>query len=120
ILFKNIRFRGELIISKNEIVDYFYSLKQIPTIPNRISRVKDWVLDKLQELEKNERSKEWVEEERELLSKEDYLKIYRKLQKQQRFTENTFNDYEREEQLIGEWVVRRRIKPLRNKIINLA
>lgn len=120
ILFKNIRFRGELIISKNEIVDYFYSLKQIPTIPNRISRVKEWILDKLQELEKNERSKEWVEEERELLSKEDYLRIYRKLQKQQRFTENTFNDFELEEQLIGEWVVRRRIKPLRNKIINLA
>ena len=72
-LFKNIRFRGELLISKKEIYDYFYSLKQISSIPNRISLVKEWLLDKLKVVEKNERSKEWVEEERELLNKDDLL-----------------------------------------------
>jgi DNA helicase II / ATP-dependent DNA helicase PcrA len=119
-LFKNIRFRGELLISKKEIYDYFYSLKQISSIPNRISLVKEWLLDKLKVVEKNERSKEWVEEERELLNKDDYLKIYRKLQKQKRFTEDTFDDFAREEQLLAGWVVKRRLKPLRDKIANLV
>ena len=114
-LFKNIRFRGELLISKKEIYDYFYSLKPIYSIPNRISLVKEWLLDKLKVVGKNERSKKWVEEERELLNKDDYLKIYRKLQKQKRFTEDTFDDFEREEQLLADWVVKRRLKPLRDE-----
>ena len=66
-------------------------------------------------VEKNERSKEWVEEERELLNKDDYLKIYRKLQNKNGLLKIAFDDFEREEQLLADWVVKRRLKPLRDK-----
>ncbi|MCU9615094.1 UvrD-helicase domain-containing protein [Caldibacillus lycopersici] len=118
--FKNITFRKEKFINKEEIEQYFYSLDRSISIPNRIIIVKDWLLLKLKEKEQEERPKEWVEEERELLEREDYLKVYKKLQKEQRFTDDTFNDFDREEKLLAEWIVRKRIKPLRRKIESLA
>lgn len=119
LIFKNISFRGEPFVGAQEIRDYFYSLNSSITIPNRLQIVKEWLIEKLEQKEKSERSKQWVEEERELLDRADYLKIYKKLQKQQRFTEDTFNDFEREEQMLNEWLVKRRIKPLKRRVHNL-
>ena len=115
-LFKNIKFRGDLFISKEEIADYFYRLTHIQTIPNRLVHVKNWLQERLDEKEKSEKTSEWVEMERELLEREEYLKVYKKLQRERRFTENTFDDFEREERLIADWIVKRKLKPLRKKI----
>jgi len=119
-IFKNILFRGETVLSSKEIANYFYQLDPTISIPNRLNKVKEWLLSELREKEMQERTKEWVEEERELLDREDYLKVYKKLQKEKRFTEDTFNDFEREEALLSKWIVRKRIKPLRRKIKQLA
>ncbi|MFD1849355.1 RNA polymerase recycling motor HelD [Oceanobacillus bengalensis] len=118
--FKNIVFRNEVFITSEEITAYFYQLDKNISIPNRITLVKDWLLEQLALKEKDERKQEWVEEERELLGRAEYLKVYKKLQKEQRFTEDTFDDQEREEILLNKWLVRRRIKPLKRKINQLA
>lgn len=119
-MFKNISFRGEVFISKQEIKEYFYSLGKQISIPNRIQLLKDWLLIKMDEKEKEEKGKEWVLQESELLDREDYLKVYRKLQKEQRFSENTFNDFEREENMLADWIIKRKLAPLRKKINELA
>lgn len=119
-IFRNIVFRGDTFITKEEIAHYFYQLEPSVSIPNRLMKVKEWLLSELRKKEKHERTKEWVEEERELLSREDYVKVYKKLQKEKRFTEDTFNDFEREEALLSRWIVRGRMKPLRRKISQLA
>lgn len=119
-LFKNISFRGERFITREEILSYFYSIENHITIPNRIQILRDWLLEKVDEKEKEERTKDWVLEESELLDREDYLKVYRKLQKEQRFSDKTFNDYDREEKMLAELIVRRKLAPLRRKINDYA
>ncbi|RCK12638.1 hypothetical protein DT075_12600 [Bacillus licheniformis] len=66
---------------------------------DRIEQTGKWLLQLLNKYERQERKKDWVIEESELLDKEEYLKAYKRLQEEQRFTENTFDDYERERNL---------------------
>lgn len=117
--FRNILFRKEVIIPAEEIAAYFYRLDPSISLANRLDLVKDWLLEKLNNLEKEELTKEWVEEESELLSKEEYMKIYKKLQKERRFTEDTFDDFDREQKMLAQYIVRRRVQPLKQKISEL-
>lgn len=66
-----------------------------------------WLLSELNKLEKKERRKDWVVHEAELLDKEDYLDVYKKLQERKRFSESTFNDYQREQQLLAAIIVKK-------------
>jgi DNA helicase-2/ATP-dependent DNA helicase PcrA len=119
LVFKDIQFRGDVLISNREIQDYFYSLDRSFSIPNRMQLVKDWLMKELKRWVKRERSKSWVEEEIQYLEKEDYLEVYKKLQAKQQFTENTFDDFEREQRLLAEMVVKERFKPLFVMVKNL-
>lgn len=118
--FRSIVFRSEPFVHRDEIRQFFYSLNPLLPIPNRIQLVKEWLLNRIEEKGAEERKKEWVEEERDLMSREEYVKAYRTLQREQRFTENTFNDFEREEQLLATWIVNKRLKPLKRKVEELA
>ncbi|QHS23663.1 UvrD-helicase domain-containing protein [Virgibacillus sp. MSP4-1] len=117
--FRNITFKGKVLVSKDEIYHYFYSLDSHVTIAHRMDEVCDWILEKLAEVEKTERQKDWVLSEIELLDKEDYAQAFQKLDQQKNFNDETFDDYEREEQKLRKWVVRRRMNPLRQKIKRL-
>ncbi|WP_078547611.1 RNA polymerase recycling motor HelD [Litchfieldia alkalitelluris] len=116
LIFKNIDFRGDTIITSKQIEKYFYSIDNNISIANRIQMVSEWLLKKLVKIQKVERQKDWVIEESELLDREDYLKAYNKLQNDNRFTENTFDDYEREEQLLAKIVIKRNFKPIKKAV----
>ncbi|MGI8317134.1 RNA polymerase recycling motor HelD [Halobacillus mangrovi] len=116
-VFKNITFRGRKVVAADEIRENFY--RSSGSIPNRVESVKNWLLSKLEELEAEERTKDWPEEEAAFLSKEDYLDAYKELQKHQKFDEETFDDFEREQELLTKLVVQRAIHPLRKKIAGL-
>nr|WP_263326201.1 RNA polymerase recycling motor HelD [Neobacillus sp. Marseille-Q6967] len=119
LLFKDLIFRGEVLISKEMIYDYFYSLDQGFTIPNRMEMVKDWLLRELKRKVRQERSKSWVEEEVQYLEKEDYLEVYKQLQAKNGFTDNTFDDFSQEQKLLAEMVVKAKFKPLFNRVKRL-
>ncbi|NRD80380.1 UvrD-helicase domain-containing protein [Bacillus sp. BRMEA1] len=112
LIFKDFRFRGDVLISHREIHDYFYSLDRNFTISNRIQLVKEWLVKELKRWMKRERLKSWVEEEIQYLEKEDYLEVYKKLEGKQQFTENSFDDFEREQRLLADMVVKERFRPL--------
>jgi DNA helicase II / ATP-dependent DNA helicase PcrA len=118
-IFKDLVFRGEVIISKEMIREYFYSLEQSFSIPNRMELVKEWLLRELKRKIKQERSKEWVEEEIQFLEKEDYMEVYKQLQAKKRNTEVTFDDFEQEQKLLAEMVVKEKFKPLYRKVKKL-
>lgn len=69
--------------------------------------------------ERKERKKDWVLQEAELMEKEDHLEIFKQLQKKQEFSEDTFDDYEREEKLIAKEIVRKHFKPIKIAIKKL-
>ncbi|MEH6994566.1 RNA polymerase recycling motor HelD [Neobacillus drentensis] len=112
LLFKDLIFRGEIVFSKEAIYDYFYSLDNSFTIPNRLEMVKDWLLRELKRRVKQERSKSWVEEEVQYLDKEDYLEVYQELQSKERFTDKSFDDFEQEQKFLAEKVVKQKFRPL--------
>lgn len=118
-LFKDIKFRGEIIISKEQIKERFYEFDASIRIPNRIKLISEWLLKELKQQEKIERKALWVEEEIQLLDKETYAKVYRKLQQKQEYSEGTFDDFEREQNMLAAIVVKEHFKPLRRRVKKL-
>lgn len=119
LLFKNLIFRGEIIIPNEAIYDYFYSLDNSFTIPNRLEMVKDWLLRELKRRVRQERSKAWVEEEVQFLEKEDYLEVYQELQEKDRFTDKSFDDFEQEQKLLAEKIIKQKFRPLFSRVKKL-
>ena len=75
-LFKGIIFRGKPIVTAKQIAERFYSSDTSLRFHNRLEKLKDWLIKQIDEAEKLERTKPWVQEEIELLSNEDYQKAY--------------------------------------------
>ncbi|MBT2572685.1 ATP-binding domain-containing protein [Bacillus sp. ISL-51] len=117
---KHISFRGETLISKEQIEAYFYSLDHQLPIPTRAELTAEWLLAEISALEKKERRKEWVIQESELLDKEDYADVYQKLQKKEAFGEHTFDDHQREQRLLCAIIVSNAFKPIKQAVRQLA
>lgn len=117
--FKTISFRGETLISSKEIAEYFYSLDNRSPIQLRMQTVKDWLLQKLDQKEKLEYKKEWVEDELELLDTDEYTETYLEIQAKDRLSEDTFNDFEHEKEELAKKLVRKYFNPIKKAIKNL-
>lgn len=116
IAFRNIRFRGRLLLSKEKIESYFYSLDKHLSIPNRMELTAKWLLGELKKIELKEREEDWVLEESELLDKHEFLEVHHQLQEENKFSEDTFDDFDREEELLRKKVVAAKFKPLKQKV----
>jgi len=116
LIFHDIKFKEEKLFSADQLTSYFYSLSKTISIPNRLKLLTDWLLSELKAVEKKERNKAWVDEEIQYLSKEEYQFYYEKLSKQKRFTQDTFDDYEREQEMLRKYVVKRHLSPIRKLI----
>ncbi|TGB05426.1 RNA polymerase recycling motor HelD [Halobacillus salinus] len=113
-LFRGIKFRGKTIVSAKEITEQFYSEDTSLRFLNRIDKLKEWLLKKIDQVEKAEREKRWVQDEIQLLSKDELQKVFNKLE------EDSFQYYDKENQMLARFVVRRRMKSLRKKVEDLA
>lgn len=109
--FKGIKFRGKLIVTARQIEERFYTSDTSLRFHNRLEKLTEWINQQIDEAEKLERSKPWVEEEIELMSNEDYHKAHQHLQKK-----NPSNDYEIEYEALARLTVSRRFKGLRKAI----
>jgi DNA helicase II / ATP-dependent DNA helicase PcrA len=119
LIFKDLIFRKEIIISKNTIHEYFYTLDESISIPTRLQFVKEWLLKELKKKVKHERTKEWVQDELQYLEKEDFMEVFNRLQEKQHYTDSSFNDFELEQKLLAEMVVKEKFKPLFAKVKKL-
>lgn len=115
-IFKGIRFRGKPIVTAQQIAERFYSSDTSLRFHNRIEKLKDWLMKKLDEAEKAEREKPWVQDEIELLSNEEYHKAYSYLDKKHGRKGEGLINYESEYEGLARLIVRRKMKPLRNRI----
>jgi DNA helicase-2/ATP-dependent DNA helicase PcrA len=119
LVFKPLFFRGKEMVSKEAMVDYFYSLPRDLTLSNRMEALAEWLYQETRNEAQNERDKEWVEEAIGLLSKETYAKVHHKLQKKKGRQEDSFDDLEREELLLKKLVVNQHFKKIRRQIKDL-
>ena len=114
LVFDDIIFREEVIISKEEIYNYFYGLAQSNTISNAIGLVSTWLMKKINEIEEREFNQEWVLEQIELLDDEDYLQAYQYAQEQEEHDE--FYDSSDEEEYLKTEVVERAFASIKGNI----
>lgn len=120
LMFRDIMFRGEPLVSAATIHDYFYSLDRSNSIANRLRLTAEWLLELLREREVSFRGDAWVDEEVELLDKETYLKAYQSLRRKKGYSSGSFDDFDRERELLGNYVLREHFKPLRSQVRKLG
>ena len=119
LIFKNIRFRGTVIISAADISKIFYGTDPGLVIPNRLQMTAEALLAKLASIERKERGEDWVLAEAELLDKEDYLDAFRSVQRENADHDETFDDYERERAFLEKVVVDKYFNPIRQAVKQL-
>ncbi|WP_209810972.1 RNA polymerase recycling motor HelD [Ammoniphilus resinae] len=112
LLFKEILFQGEVLISAEQIRKQFYAYDTNLPISNRMALLATALIKQLKELARDEAEKAWVEDEVELLGNEAYRWAYKELRKKKQYDEGTFDDFESEKALLSERVVEKHFKPL--------
>lgn len=115
-VFKAINFRGEKIVTAKQIEEKFYNSNTSLSFHNRLEKVKDWLIKKINEVQKLELTKPWVEEEIELLSSEEYDRAYTYLAKKSGFKGEAIYDYQLDTNALALLIVSKRLKPLRKRI----
>src|SRR5699024_178408 len=114
IQFRNITLRKRVLISKEEIARYFYALGEEMSIPNRMERVLNWLLKKIEKHQDIEKNKDWVMAQVELMDKEDYAEAYYKSQ------EGDEVDSSVEEEFLREEVTRRIFSSIKKRLKRYA
>ncbi|MGG6310309.1 RNA polymerase recycling motor HelD [Paenibacillus macerans] len=120
-LFKSLQFRGDTLVSAEEMAARFYDGGDSLRFQGRLDRLTEWLNERINEAERRERSKPWVQDEIELLSNEEYEQAYARLRKKHGLTEESEDDLEGDliEAELARMIVRRRLKPLRERIRTL-
>ncbi|SFI51074.1 DNA helicase-2 / ATP-dependent DNA helicase PcrA [Paenibacillus sp. UNC496MF] len=121
LVFRDVRFREETLVSGEAIGAHFYGLDRSISVPNRMRLTAEWLLRLLKERQKTARTEPWVDGAVELLDKETYLKAYQTLRRQNRqLKDESFDDFDRERELLGQYVVMEAVKPTRTRIKKLT
>ncbi|NBD22357.1 RNA polymerase recycling motor HelD [Paenibacillus glycinis] len=121
IVFRDVRFREEVLVAGEAIGAYFYGLDRTIAVPNRMRLTAEWLLGQLKERQKAALKEDWVDAAVDLLDKETYLKAYQTIRRQNRkFKDESFDDYDRERELLGQYVVMEAVKPVRARIKRLT
>lgn len=135
-LFNDICFRDRVLISGEQIRAKLYSYDPSIRLPNRVELVQKWLLTELAALQKEEQGAAWVEEEMNYLDNEQYAEVHGKLHRdkgvfdfaekylrlqellvhKREQDEGDFDYAEREQELLGEMIVKEQFRPLRRGI----
>ncbi|MCA1319471.1 UvrD-helicase domain-containing protein [Bacillus tianshenii] len=115
-LFEDITFRGKTIITGQQIADRFYGHDTALRFLNRLEKLKDWLIKKISEVQKAERTKPWVQEEIELLSNDDYHKAHKFLAKKRGYERESIGDYEMEPEALSRLIVHQKLKKARKQV----
>ncbi|RAP76147.1 helicase [Paenibacillus montanisoli] len=119
--FRDIAYRDDVFVSAAQIQAFFYALDGSISVPNRLRLTAEWLLSLLKERQKSALGEAWVDEAVELLDKETYLKAYQSIRRQNRKSrEDFFDDFDRERELLGQYVVQEQFKPIRARVRKLA
>ena len=112
--FRNITLRKRVLISKEDIAQYFYSMDDIMSLPNRMENTLKWLLKQIEKHQEIEKNKDWVMRQVELMDREDYLDAYYKSQ------EGEEVDSSIEEEVLREKAVNQIFSSIKTRISDFA
>lgn len=107
VVFKDIMFRNKVFISSEEMMRKFYEIDSHISIPNRMQLLIEWAQKEMKKHAKTERKQRWVDEEMELMDKEEYLEAFHAAQK-----EEDFDYFDQEEKFLRKIIVNRYFKSI--------
>ncbi|RAR44978.1 RNA polymerase recycling motor HelD [Paenibacillus sp. MDMC362] len=115
-LFKPVVFQGKVIVSADEMSVQFYSYDSAVKLAGRIDLMKEWMLKRLSEFAQSEKDAPWVEEQIQLLDTEDYQRAFQTMRRKQNRKSDTFDDFDKEKDVLAKMVISSRLKPVRRWI----
>lgn len=114
LFFRDIVFRGKKLISKQEIADLFYSYDKSYSLPNRFPLVAKQLLRILDEKAREEEQEEWVEEQMELLDRDDFLAAFKSVKSGK--NDDVFDSFEQEKSYLAKEIVGRYFRKLKRSV----
>lgn len=118
--FKNIAHRGKRLISRDQIANYFYSLNENMSIPNRLQEVTRYLLKELTRLAKIEaKEADWVAEQIEYADESLYREAELYFSRKNKHKHLVFEQFDSIREYVATKIVQRELKSLRSKIKQL-
>ncbi|WP_178021627.1 RNA polymerase recycling motor HelD [uncultured Paenibacillus sp.] len=119
--FQPLQFRGDTLVSAEEMAEQFYGGDETLRLSGRIERLTAWLNERVGEIEKQERREPWVQDAIELLSNEQYERAYERIRNKYGLTEDSDEEIEGERlsRELARMVVRKKLKPVREQIREL-
>jgi len=115
--FKNISHRGKRLISRDEISEYFYSLNESMSIPNRLQEVTRYLLKQLTHLAKVEaKEAQWVAEQIEYADESLYREAEQYFSRKNKHKHLVFEEFDSIREYVANKIVQREFKLLRKAI----
>ncbi|ANF96429.1 RNA polymerase recycling motor HelD [Paenibacillus bovis] len=117
--FRAVRFQGREIVSRQQMLDQFYSYDPAVKLGNRIELLREWLLKEVNDFGRRERKEPWVEEQIQTLSTDDYHRAYTMMRRKQKNKSVSFDDFQLEAEMAARMVVNNWLKPLRKWVKRL-
>jgi DNA helicase-2/ATP-dependent DNA helicase PcrA len=118
-LFKPLVFRGQMIVSAKQMKERFYGYDPAISLANRVELIKEWLLKDLNVFEEKEWRQAWVDEEIQYLDFDDFHLSFKQTRKLQKGKSSSFDDYDKQQEMLSRMVVHEKLKPLRHRIQSL-
>ena len=112
-MFRPIVFQGRVIVSGDAMAVQFYGYDPAVKLAGRLDLMREWLLKQLSDFAHEERKAPWVDDQIELLDPDEYHRAFQTMRRKQNKKEVSFNDFDKEKELLGRMVVSDRLKPLR-------
>ena len=115
-LFKNITFRGKPIVTAEQIAERFYSHDTSLRFHNRLEKLMDWLMKKINEVKKMKGKRSGYRKKSSCLATRNTIKAHIYLAKKQGLKGESIADYEMEPEAIARLIVHQKLKPLRKRV----
>ncbi|KIL37902.1 helicase [Gordoniibacillus kamchatkensis] len=121
LIFRDVKVRGHVLLSAKQLEEWFYpDGNPGGKLAPRVAALLELVLKEAKKALFALRDEPWVEEEVELLGRDDYDEVYRRLQKAESKGNGTFNERREEAELLKELVLDRYHRRLRKRLKRFA
>ena len=114
-LFKPVVFQGKVIVSADEMSAQFYSYDSAVKLAGRIDLMKEWMLKRLSEFAQSEKTPVGGGAN-PALDTEDYQRAFQTMRRKQNRKSDTFDDFDKERDVLAKMVISYRLKPVRRWI----
>ncbi|MCL6636706.1 MAG: AAA family ATPase [Alicyclobacillus sp.] len=118
LVLRPLQVKGETLVSAAELAAYVYHPDRPQPLPERLDQARRWLLQRLSAWAADQTEADWVEDAIQHLSDADYRRAERVVARQAKLGSAEALAAERKQ--LAEWVVERRLQPLRTWVHRLA